>query len=240
MASGTDASAAPRDSAAVILVRDAGSAGGLEVLLVRRHRRASFMSSSYVFPGGVAEPGESDRAAAARELAEETGIHLPHPGGLHYFAHWITPSVEPRRYSARFFVAALPPDQTLTLEPREIEDAVWATPDGALARSAELRLPPPQIRTLIEIGPAAREGLPALVALCAEREAAPHAILPRAAQTQSGLTLLLPWDPDYDAVGQGAALSLPAGHPLAVGPSRFVLEDSAWKHIDAPTSARAV
>ena len=196
------------------------------------------MSSSYVFPGGVAEPGESDRAAAARELAEETGVRLPDLDGLHYFAHWITPSIEPRRYSARFFVAALPPDQTLTLEPREIEDAIWATPDGALGRSGELRLPPPQIRTLIEMAPAAREGLAALVALCAEREAAPHAILPRASQTQGGLTLLLPWDPDYEA-GVGAALSLPAGHPLAFGPSRFVLKDSAWKHIDAPTSARA-
>lgn len=239
MATGTDASAAPRDSAAVILVRDAGSADGLEVLLVRRHRRATFMSSAYVFPGGVAEPGESDREAAARELAEETGVRLARADDLHYFAHWITPSIEPRRYSARFFVAALPPDQELRLEPGEIEDAVWATPDGALARSAELRLPPPQIRTLMEMGPSTREGLPALLALCAEREAAAHAILPRAAQAQGGLTLLLPWDPDYESAGQGAALSLPAGHPLAVGPSRFVLEDSAWKHIDAPTSARA-
>lgn len=239
MATGTDASAEPRDSAAVILVRDAGSAGGLEVLLVRRHRRATFMSSAYVFPGGVADPGESDRDAAIRELAEETGVRIAAEDGLHYFAHWITPSIEPRRYSARFFVAALPPDQTLTLEAGEIEDAVWATPDGALARSAELRLPPPQIRTLMEMGPAARDGLPALVALCAQREAAAHAILPRAAQTQGGLTLLLPWDPDYDTVGQGAALPLPAGHPLAFGPSRFVLEDSSWKHIDAPTSARA-
>ena len=240
MVPGTPAVAEPRDSAAVILVREVAAGGGaLEVLLVRRHSKASFMSGAYVFPGGIAESGESDRAAAARELAEEAGVALSDLDQLHYFAHWITPSIEPRRYSARFFVAAVPAGQTTTLDPREIEDAVWATPDAALLRSAELRLPPPQIRTLLEIAPAARAGLDALLGLCAARAASPQAILPRAWMAPGGLTLLLPWDPDYEAHGQGAALSIAAGHPLAVGPSRFVFEDNAWKHIDAPSSAPA-
>jgi 8-oxo-dGTP pyrophosphatase MutT (NUDIX family) len=208
------------------------------VLLVRRHRKASFMSGAYVFPGGIAEPGETDpRAAAARELAEEAGVVLPDLDGLYYFAHWITPSIEPRRYSARFYVAELPPGQTLTLDAREIEDAVWVTPDDALARAGELRLPPPQIRTFHDLAPA--RDVTALLALCAARAAAPHAILPRACMDPAGLLLLLPWDPDYLGRAEGAALALPDGHPLATGPSRFVFEDNAWKHVDAPTSPRA-
>jgi 8-oxo-dGTP pyrophosphatase MutT (NUDIX family) len=238
MSAGTP-SAPPRDSAAVILVRPAGGAGALEVLLVRRHRKASFMSSAYVFPGGIAEPGETDpRQAAARELAEETGVALPGLDGLHYYAHWITPSIEPRRYSARFYVAALPPAQTLALDAREIEDAVWVSPDDAFRRSGELHLPPPQIRTLFEIAPAARSGLDSLIALCAERATAPHPILPRAsADAGGGLVLLLPWDPDYLSRGQGDALAMPADHVLASGPSRFVFEEKSWKHVHAPPSA---
>ncbi|HKE17516.1 MAG TPA: NUDIX hydrolase [Kofleriaceae bacterium] len=240
MPAGTPTSAEPRDSAAVILVRRAERGAGLEVLLVRRHRKASFMSGAYVFPGGIAEPGEDDlRAAAARELAEEAGVALPGLDGLHYFAHWITPSIEPRRYSARFYIAALAAAQPITLDAREIEDAVWVSPDDALARAGELHLPPPQIRSFLDIAPAARDGLDALIALCAERSAAPHPILPRACADPSGLTLLLPWDPDYMTRGEGAALAIPPDHLLATGPSRFVLEGSTWKHVHAPPSARA-
>jgi 8-oxo-dGTP pyrophosphatase MutT (NUDIX family) len=240
MSAGTPTSAEPRDSAAVILVRPAERGAGLEVLLVRRHRKASFMSGAYVFPGGIAEPGEDDlRAAAARELAEEAGVTLPGLDGLHYFAHWITPSIEPRRYSARFYVAALAAAQPITLDAREIEDAVWVAPDDALARAGELHLPPPQIRSFLDIAPAARGGVDALVALCAERAAAPHPILPRACADPAGLVLLLPWDPDYMTRGEGAALAIAPDHLLATGPSRFVLEGSTWKHVHAPPSARA-
>jgi len=199
------------------------------------------MSGAYVFPGGISEPGEDDlRRAAARELAEEAGVVLPDLDRLHYFAHWITPSIEPRRYSARFFVATLPGEQAIRSDSREIGDAVWATPDDALARARELRLPPPQVRTLMELAPAARRGTEALYQLCAARAAAPHPILPRAYIDERSVTvLLLPWDPEYATRGQGAGLLLPAGHPLAVGPTRFVFEEDEWKHVDAPRSARA-
>ena len=32
---------------------------------------------------------------------------------------------------------------------------------------------------------------------------------------------------------------MPADHPLATGPSRFVMEDRAWKHVFAPPGAPA-
>lgn len=234
----------PRQSAAVILVREGESdtsAGPLEVCLLRRHRRSGFMASAFVFPGGVAEPEDAGdlRVTAARELAEEAGVTVD-PAALLYFAHWVTPSFEPRRYSARFYVGVLPPGQVAAFDRVETVEQIWVTPGDALARAGELKLPPPQVRTLWEMAPAAGRGLDALRELCRTRAADPHPILPRAcALDGGGFALLLPWDPDYEARGQGAALPMPAGHPLAVGPSRFVLEGQAWKNIDAPGSDRA-
>ncbi|HUT55701.1 MAG TPA: hypothetical protein VM658_20085 [bacterium] len=42
--------ATPIDSATVVLLREGG--GAVEVFLMRRHRRQSFMGGAYVFPGG--------------------------------------------------------------------------------------------------------------------------------------------------------------------------------------------
>jgi 8-oxo-dGTP pyrophosphatase MutT (NUDIX family) len=268
---------APRQAASVILVRGREPSGEVEVFLLRRHRKASFMSSAFVFPGGAAEPDETDlRATAARELFEEAGVLvceppvardrvaewraraaagealealLPEAGTalaldrLHYFAHWITPSAESKRFSARFFVAELPAGQTPSFDATETVDEIWVTPREALARAGELRLPPPQVRTFGEMAGAARGGVAALRALAARRAERPHPILPRFAavpDAPKGFCLLLPWDPEYVSRGTGDAIEMAPDHPLAVGPSRFILDDDAtWKNIDAPGSPSA-
>ena len=235
----SDAIVAPRPAATVVLFRDA-EAGGLEVYLVRRHARSGFMASAYVFPGGAAEPGEDDlRVTGARELAEECGVVLA-PGDLHYFAHWVTPSIEKRRFSAHFYAARLPDGQTPAFDNQETVDEVWVTPEAGLARAAELRLPPPQIRTLLDLAPATAAGWDAVLAFCAERAASPHPILPRVCPLDGGrFALLLPWDPDYAARGAGEAIEMAPGHPLGSGPSRFLLEEGAWIHVHAPSSPSA-
>jgi 8-oxo-dGTP pyrophosphatase MutT (NUDIX family) len=58
-----------------------------------------------------------------------------------YFAHWITPVVEPKRFDTRFFLAALPPGQQAAHDAREMDDAVWLTPAHALARFHDGTLP---------------------------------------------------------------------------------------------------
>jgi 8-oxo-dGTP pyrophosphatase MutT (NUDIX family) len=263
----TDVGGGIREAASVILLRPAagGRRGEPEVLLVQRRRKASFMASAWVFPGGAVDPDDGDpREAAIRELFEEAGVLLAHGGmageleplrrrvldgqrlrdelaarglrpkvsALHYFSHWITPSIEPRRFSARFYVAELPGGQLADTGAGELDDACWLSPTAALERAGELRLPPPQLRTLRDL----RElgGVTEILAACRARAEHPHPILPRAAPSDEGLALLLPWDPDYDALGQGDALPMPAEHPLAEGPSRFILEDATWKHVDAP------
>lgn len=229
----------PRPAATVVLFRDAAG-GGLEVYLVRRHARSGFMASAYVFPGGAAEPGEEDlRVTGARELEEECGVVVA-PEALHLFAHWVTPSIEKRRFTARFYAARLPAGQTPAFDNRETVDEVWVTPEAGLARARELALPPPQIRTLLDLAPAAAQGWEAVEAFCAGRAAVLHPILPRACPLEGGaFALLLPWDPDYAARGMGEGIEMPPGHPLGAGPSRFVLEEGAWMHVHAPSSPSA-
>jgi 8-oxo-dGTP pyrophosphatase MutT (NUDIX family) len=256
-----------RDAATVILVRP--GADGVEVFLLRRRKAASFMGGAFVFPGGAADAGETDpRITAARELFEEAGVLLAQgaptdlaamrtrvldgagatevlaerglafdPDALTYFAHWITPSVEPKRFSARFYVATLPAGQEPRFDDRETVDQAWVTPAEALARSGELALPPPQIRTFHDLLGAAT--VDEVLARARARVATAHPIMPRLAQSAAGFTLLLPWDPEYESAGQGDIHVMPAGHPLATGPTRFVMEDRAWKHVYAPGSTPA-
>jgi 8-oxo-dGTP pyrophosphatase MutT (NUDIX family) len=258
-------SAAPRDAASVILARQRAATGQAELLLLRRHSRSGFMASAFVFPGGVAEPGDRDpRETAARELFEEAGVLLVDgevsgaerrawrgslrdgapltqlleragarlaSEALHPFAHWITPSIETRRFSARFFAAELPAGQAPTVDDRETVDLVWVTPEEALARAGELRLPPPQVRTMYDLLEAAARGPRAVLALADERARHPHPVVPRALTTPSqpgGIVLLLPWDPEYGSA-PGDGIEIPPEHPLARGPSRFVLGDQGWQ-----------
>ena len=74
---------------------------------------------------------------------------------LHYFAFWVTPVTLPKRWSTRFFLAALPPGQEAIHDGRELTDSRWITAKAALAeqRRGELILPHPTIRTLEQLAP---------------------------------------------------------------------------------------
>ena len=64
-----------REASSVILLRRAKPVG-FEVFMLRRQKKASFMASAFVFPGGGAESDEDARTAAVRELFEEAGVLL--------------------------------------------------------------------------------------------------------------------------------------------------------------------
>jgi 8-oxo-dGTP pyrophosphatase MutT (NUDIX family) len=223
-----------REAASVILLRRAQA--GFEVFFLRRHRGASFMASAYVFPGGALDPGEDARTAAARELHEEAGVKLPSPDVLVPWSHWITPSIEAKRFSAHFFVAELPEGEVPQFDSVETVDQVWVTPEQALERSAELQLPPPQVRTCWELSRCA--SIEEVVAASRARESEPHPIMPRLVPG-SAPCLVLPWDPEYVAKGTGDSAPMTQTPAWATGPSRFVLEDRRWKHVSAPGSTTA-
>jgi 8-oxo-dGTP pyrophosphatase MutT (NUDIX family) len=270
-------SAQLREAASVILLRRA--APGFEVFLLRRHRKASFMASAFVFPGGASEAGEDARTAAARELFEEAGVLLARADAstetktlevpiqallrrrildgadahttmasahlawstemLVPWSHWITPSIEPRRFSARFFVCELPGSQVPSFDDVETVDQVWLRPREAIARAGELQLPPPQLRTFWELSQL--DTIEEVLAAGRARGDEPHPIMPRLRPPAPGepAYLLLPWDPEYTDTGTGDAAPLTYTPRWAIGPSRFVLEDRTWKHVGAPGSTTA-
>jgi 8-oxo-dGTP pyrophosphatase MutT (NUDIX family) len=155
------------------------------------------------------------------------------------WAHWITPSVEPRRFSARFFVCELPGGQEPRFDDVETVDQVWVTPQEGIARAGELMLPPPQLRTLWELSEHAT--VDDVLEAARARSAEPHPILPRLRPGAPGepVCLLLPWDPEYSEAGTGDSAPLTYQPAWARGPSRFYLEDRTWKHVAAPGSTSA-
>jgi 8-oxo-dGTP pyrophosphatase MutT (NUDIX family) len=167
-----DAPRSIRPASTVVLLRDC--ADGLEVFLVRRHAAAAFMGGVHVFPGGgvddadrtehVVGPGDAGAsqlpdvdpatsrafyAAAVRETFEETGVRLALES-LVYFAWWVTPEAEPRRFDTRFFLAASPSDQVAAHDGRETTASTWIRAAEAIAccRRGEITLAPPTWTTL--------------------------------------------------------------------------------------------
>ena len=53
-------------------------------------------------------------------------------GSLAYFSHWQTPAQASIRFDTRFFLAALPGDQTPFCASEEVVHSFWLTPDRAL------------------------------------------------------------------------------------------------------------
>lgn len=76
---------------------------------------------------------------------------------LVYFAHWVTPAIETRRFDTRFFLAAVPPGQVPAHDAAETTDGVWLRPADAIARCRDgtLALPPPTWTTLRWLEPSA-------------------------------------------------------------------------------------
>lgn len=71
-------------------------------------------------------------------------------GSLHYISHWVTPPSQPKRYSTRFFLAALPDGQWATHCGGELTESQWATAHDTLVagREGRITLHYPTIKTL--------------------------------------------------------------------------------------------
>jgi 8-oxo-dGTP pyrophosphatase MutT (NUDIX family) len=89
--------------------------------------------------------GELDWA----RFVEDNEIRL-HCADLHYFSFWITPVVLPRRYSTRFFLAAMPDEQEAVHCGRELTDSCWISAGAALEaeRQGSMSIHFPTIKTL--------------------------------------------------------------------------------------------
>ncbi len=101
---------------------------------------------------GEAREALLGRGASFAAVLEELDARLD-GAAIEYIAHWVTPSIEPRRYDTRFFAARVPRGSRAVYDRREMTDAVWLTPRAALARHRRGRLPMifPTIRTLEDL-----------------------------------------------------------------------------------------
>ncbi|MEY9964401.1 8-oxo-dGTP pyrophosphatase MutT (NUDIX family) [Streptacidiphilus sp. MAP12-16] len=106
------------------------------VLLVKCHNRAPFGP-----PGGVIEAGESPQDAVRRELAEETGLHLP-PGRLLAIS-WITAGgtsvTDMPGVQFVFDMGTVPTGAALVLQNDEVAEAAWVAPGNLLRYMGPLR-----------------------------------------------------------------------------------------------------
>ena len=173
------------------------------------------------------------------EMARRENMLFPLDALVPY-AHWITPEFLPKRlnpvqdpqavatssaadvletyqrFSTRFFLAALPEDQSAATDQGELTDSLWATPEEVLRRyrGREIVLMPPTLKTLEEL--ARYTCLDDLFA--GARSRAIYPILPEPGEKM----IKLPHDPEY-GIERYKQLARPGD------PSRIIMTDGIWQ-----------
>ena len=136
-----------------------------------------------------------ENSISLSDLAQEEGL-IYRPDRLHYWDHWVTPEVEERRFSARFFLAQMPDGFRPNHDSMETTDSGWFTPTTVLERyeADRLVLAPPTLRILLEL-----KELGSMEALweAAKTRTVDVPNLPVAHRDESSFYLLLPGDRDY-------------------------------------------
>jgi 8-oxo-dGTP pyrophosphatase MutT (NUDIX family) len=160
----------PRPAASIVVLRP--GSGRFEVLMVKRRGGGTF-ENLVVFPGGTVDEAdrkytgrsaesedEAFRAAALRELAEETNL-LSVPGrlvgapglrdddlyrwlareglsldigSLVLVSRWVTPRVMPYRFDTRFYILGVDETPDVVVDEDELVGHAWSTPEAALDR----------------------------------------------------------------------------------------------------------
>jgi len=172
---------------------------------------------------------QAERERVARDapafvtLLEREDLYLD-PSPLVYWSHWITPSLEPRRFDTRFFAIPVPADQVASCDRGELTEHSWVRParlQEALERR-EIRVVPPTLLTLEDLAEsyARHGGLTAM--LQAERPRATPPVMPRIEVCTDEFRVVMPWDPAYAGL-PGEGCCEPAGYPrhLAARRSRL-------------------
>jgi 8-oxo-dGTP pyrophosphatase MutT (NUDIX family) len=117
---------------------------------------------------------------------------------LIYWAHWITPSVVPRRFDTRFFIAPVPSDQHADIDSTEAVDLAWMSPAAliAAAHAGSMSVSHPTLYNLMELDSSLQPHGSLQELLAAEAKRGVVAILPKMVREEQ-TAMVLPWDPFY-------------------------------------------
>jgi 8-oxo-dGTP pyrophosphatase MutT (NUDIX family) len=118
------------------------------------------------------------------------------------FAHWVTPTVSPKRFDTHFFVAAAPPGQVAVHDGSEAVDSFWTPPSAAMQqcerRERIIIYPTLCNLALLACSASAGEALAAAGARPVQR------LQPTLARRADGKTIpVLPDDSGYPALSPG-------------------------------------
>ncbi len=196
----------PRPAAGIVLLRRGGKHAQreLEVLLLKRTERASFMPGVWVFPGGSVDPADGEgeggyRTCAVRELAEEASIQLPAGEELVLFSRWVTPEAISTRFDAWFYLALAPAHTPPEADGVETTEAAWWKPAEVLEahRAGEMAISFPTVHQLSWLVPYATSD----EAIAAYRGRKVDSVMPKIIDDREGgggWRPVLPGDPGYD------------------------------------------
>ncbi|MBS6628408.1 MAG: NUDIX domain-containing protein [Clostridiales bacterium] len=99
--------------------------GEVRYLLIKNKR-----SSNWGFPKGHIEPGETKHQTAAREVLEETGLHIRFIDGFEMISKY---KIQNRIEKQVSIFIGTTDDTTTKIQKEEIEDYIWLTEDRALS-----------------------------------------------------------------------------------------------------------
>lgn len=136
-----------------------------------------------------------------RDFLERNDLRLA-GDALHYFSFWITPREIPKRFSTRFFAAALPSGQTATHCGTELTDSCWMSAAGALEASKNegFDLPHPTAVTLKGLSRFA-DTAATLSWACEQCRRGVDCLLPATVVVDGERQVLMPGDPGYPEYG---------------------------------------
>jgi hypothetical protein len=135
---------------------------------------------------------------------------VPATDRLLYFARWITPTVNPRRWDTRFLVGRVPPGQEPVVDGTETVSCAWLTPQAALAayEAGRIVLMPP---TVCALGDLAR--FPSIDAVLAD----------------AARRIIRPVTPEVVQGGPFPTITYPDG---TRSPRTLVLRDGRWRPLE--------
>jgi 8-oxo-dGTP pyrophosphatase MutT (NUDIX family) len=161
--------------------------------------RETFEETGILLARFTAVPPDADRRALWRhELLEDRATlasllralnAVPDLRDMVYFAHWITPLAEPRRFDTRFFAVATPAGAEAVPDAREMSDAQWVSPARALQQFEAGALPMvfPTLHTLRML----QEFETVAEVLTTLRTRAVRTIMPRLVRTEGGVGIVI-------------------------------------------------